>query len=72
MSLARFARPETSSARDRELPQMAAGDPIAVLDAGAYGMSLSSNYNSRPRASEVLVEGGILADFAGAKRCAIY
>ncbi len=44
-------------ARDRELPQMAAGDTIAVLDAGAYGMSLSSNYNSRPRAAEVLVEG---------------
>ncbi len=44
-------------ARDRELPQMRAGDTIAVLDAGAYGMSLSSNYNSRPRAAEVLVEG---------------
>jgi len=44
-------------AKDRELPEMAAGDFIAVLDAGAYGMSLSSNYNSRPRAAEVLVEG---------------
>ena len=33
------------------------GDSIALLDAGAYGMSLSSNYNSRPRAAEVLVEG---------------
>jgi diaminopimelate decarboxylase len=45
-------------ARDRQLPRMAAGDGIAVLDAGAYGMSLSSNYNSRPRAAEVLVDGG--------------
>lgn len=44
-------------ARDRELPELNAGDFIAILDAGAYGMSLSSNYNSRPRAAEVLVEG---------------
>jgi diaminopimelate decarboxylase len=35
----------------------AEGDLIAVLSAGAYGMSMSSNYNSRPRATEVLVEG---------------
>jgi diaminopimelate decarboxylase len=44
-------------ARDRALPAMNAGEFAAVLDAGAYGMSLSSNYNSRPRAAEVLVEG---------------
>lgn len=44
-------------ARDRSLPVMRAGEFAAVLDAGAYGMSLSSNYNSRPRAAEVLVEG---------------
>ncbi|MHB1795628.1 MAG: diaminopimelate decarboxylase [Acidobacteriaceae bacterium] len=44
-------------ARDRELPALQGGDSIALLDAGAYGMSLSSNYNSRPRAAEVLVEG---------------
>ncbi|MHB1795626.1 MAG: diaminopimelate decarboxylase, partial [Acidobacteriaceae bacterium] len=44
-------------ARDRELPMLEAGDSVALLDAGAYGMSLSSNYNSRPRAAEVLVEG---------------
>jgi diaminopimelate decarboxylase len=44
-------------ARDRELPALEPGDSIALLDAGAYGMSLSSNYNSRPRAAEVLVEG---------------
>jgi diaminopimelate decarboxylase len=33
------------------------GDVLAVLSAGAYGMVMSSNYNSRPRAAEVLVEG---------------
>ena len=44
-------------ARNRELPALAAGDAIAILDSGAYGMSLSSNYNSRVRAAEVLVEG---------------
>ncbi|MHB8301426.1 MAG: diaminopimelate decarboxylase [Acidobacteriaceae bacterium] len=45
-------------ARDRELPEVSAGDHLAILDAGAYGMSLSSNYNSRNRAAEVLVDGG--------------
>jgi diaminopimelate decarboxylase len=44
-------------ARDREMPQVKEGDLVAILDAGAYGMSLASNYNSRPRAAEVLVEG---------------
>ncbi|MEO6829753.1 MAG: diaminopimelate decarboxylase [Acidobacteriaceae bacterium] len=44
-------------ARDRELPPVKAGEYVAILDAGAYGMSLSSNYNSRPRAAEVLVDG---------------
>lgn len=44
-------------ARDRAL-SAAPGDLLAILDAGAYGMSLSSNYNSRPRPAEVLVEGG--------------
>jgi diaminopimelate decarboxylase len=44
-------------ARDRRLPPLEPGDLVAVLDAGAYGMSLASNYNSRPRAAEVLVEG---------------
>jgi len=34
------------------------GDLVAVLSAGAYGMAMSSNYNSRPRAAEVLVDGG--------------
>ena len=44
-------------ARDREIPEVKEGDLVAILDAGAYGMALSSNYNSRPRAAEVLVEG---------------
>ncbi len=44
-------------ARDRRLPEMKQGDLIAIMDAGAYGMSLSSNYNSRPRPAEVLVQG---------------
>jgi len=44
-------------ARDRELPELKPGDLAAILDAGAYGFSLSSNYNSRPRPAEVLVEG---------------
>jgi diaminopimelate decarboxylase len=44
-------------ARDRELPSMQEGDLLAILDAGAYGSSLSSNYNTRGRAAEVLVDG---------------
>ena len=44
-------------ARDRKLARVEPGDLVAILDAGAYGMSLASNYNSRPRAAEVLVEG---------------
>jgi diaminopimelate decarboxylase len=44
-------------ARDRELPSAEEGDLLAILDAGAYGMVLASNYNTRPRPAEVLVEG---------------
>jgi diaminopimelate decarboxylase len=44
-------------ARDRELPVVEEGDLLAILDTGAYGMSISSNYNTRPRAAEVLVDG---------------
>ena len=44
-------------AHDRELPAVQPGDLVAILDAGAYGQSLSSNYNSRPRPAEVLIEG---------------
>jgi len=43
-------------ARDRRLASQA-GDLLAVLSAGAYGMTMSSNYNSRPRAAEVMVHG---------------
>jgi diaminopimelate decarboxylase len=42
--------------RDRSLV-VEAGDCLAVLSAGAYGMSMASNYNSRPRAAEVMVSG---------------
>ncbi|MBK5915339.1 diaminopimelate decarboxylase [Rhodocyclus purpureus] len=42
--------------RARELA-LAPGDLLALLSAGAYGMSMSSNYNSRPRAAEVMVDG---------------
>jgi diaminopimelate decarboxylase len=44
-------------ARDRMLPKLAAGDLIAVLDAGAYGFAMSSQYNSRPRCAEVILKG---------------
>ncbi len=43
--------------RDRELPALEPGELLLLLDAGAYGMSLASNYNSRPRPAEVLVDG---------------
>jgi diaminopimelate decarboxylase len=44
-------------ARDRELPDAREGDLLAVMCAGAYGFSMASNYNSRPRPAEVLVKG---------------
>jgi diaminopimelate decarboxylase len=44
-------------AKDRSLPVMQPGEYLAVLGAGAYGFSMSSNYNSRPRAAEVIVRG---------------
>jgi len=48
-------------ASDRRLPLIRAGDLIAVLDTGAYGFSMSSQYNSRPRCAEVLIHGGVPA-----------
>jgi diaminopimelate decarboxylase len=45
-------------ARDRELPELKAGDLVAFLTAGAYGAVMSSSYNARPPAPEVLVKGG--------------
>ena len=44
-------------ARERDLPAVDSGDLIAVMSAGAYGFVMASNYNSRPRAAEVLVNG---------------
>ena len=44
-------------ARDREIPVVDEGHRLAILDAGAYGMVLTSNYNTRPRPAEVLVSG---------------
>jgi diaminopimelate decarboxylase len=44
-------------ARDRELPITHEGDLLALLDTGAYGMVLASNYNTRRRPAEVLVDG---------------
>ena len=44
-------------ARDRDLPEVRPGDFVAVMDTGAYGYVLASNYNSRPRPAEVLVAG---------------
>ncbi|MBM3246088.1 MAG: diaminopimelate decarboxylase [Candidatus Omnitrophica bacterium] len=42
-------------AKDRRMPKVKAGEYLAVMGAGAYGSSMSSNYNSRPRAEEVMV-----------------
>lgn len=44
-------------AKDRELPRAEEGDLLAVMSAGAYGFAMASNYNTRPRAAEVLVDG---------------
>ncbi|MEM2440356.1 MAG: diaminopimelate decarboxylase [Candidatus Bathyarchaeia archaeon] len=45
-------------ARDRPLPKICEGDLLAILTTGAYGFSMSSQYNSRPRPAEVLVKNG--------------
>jgi len=44
-------------AKGRDMPSVSRGDILAVMSAGAYGFSMSSNYNSRPRPAEVLVDG---------------
>jgi diaminopimelate decarboxylase len=44
-------------AQSREMEPAKSGDLLAIMSAGAYGFSMSSNYNSRPRAAEVLVDG---------------
>ncbi len=50
---------ETSDflAKDREFPHVEQGDLLAVMSAGAYGFTMASNYNSRPRVAEVMVAG---------------
>ncbi len=45
--------------KDRELPELREGDFLAILDAGAYGYTMSSNYNSKPRPAEILINNGI-------------
>lgn len=44
-------------AKDREMPDVKQGDLLAIMGAGAYGFSMASNYNSRPRPAEVMVKG---------------
>ncbi len=44
--------------QDRELPDFAPGETLALMSAGAYGFTMASNYNSRPLPAEVLVDGG--------------
>jgi diaminopimelate decarboxylase len=44
-------------AKDREFPPVEPGDLVAVRSAGAYSFTMASNYNSRPRTAEVLVDG---------------
>jgi diaminopimelate decarboxylase len=46
-------------AKEREMPMLKRGDLLGVFSAGAYGFAMSSNYNSRPRAVEVLVDGAM-------------
>jgi diaminopimelate decarboxylase len=48
-------------AQDREMPELRAGDLLAIMSAGAYGFVMSSNYNSRPLPAEVLVRGNKMA-----------
>jgi diaminopimelate decarboxylase len=48
-------------AADADLPDLGPGDLVAILDAGAYGMTMASNYNSHPRPPEIVVSGGVAA-----------
>jgi diaminopimelate decarboxylase (EC 4.1.1.20) len=54
-------------AEDRSLPVVRAGDLIALLDTGAYGFAMSSQYNARPRCAEVLVLGGTTTEIRRAE-----
>ncbi|PIM52511.1 diaminopimelate decarboxylase [Roseateles chitinivorans] len=53
-----FTQAEGGVVLARELPQAEVGDLLVIHDTGAYGASMSSNYNSRPLIAEVLVDGG--------------
>lgn len=55
-----FTQEEGGVVTTRDLPEPAVGDYLVFHDTGAYGASMSSNYNSRPYAPEVLLEGGSL------------
>ena len=55
-----FTQGEGGVVHTRELPRAEVGDLLVFHDAGAYGASMSSNYNTRPYAPEVLAEGGII------------
>jgi diaminopimelate decarboxylase len=44
-------------AKERRIPKFQSGELMAIMSAGAYGFSMSSNYNSRPRVAEILVKG---------------
>jgi diaminopimelate decarboxylase len=46
-------------ATDADLPDLVPGDQVAFLDAGAYGMTMASNYNGQPRPTEIVVAGGV-------------
>lgn len=48
-------------AKDRQLPALQKGDMLAVMTAGAYGFTMSSQYNSRPRVPEIMVKGNKFA-----------
>jgi diaminopimelate decarboxylase len=52
-----ICEPTDFFAKDRALPPTERGDLLCVFAAGAYGFSMSSNYNARGRAAEVLVDG---------------
>ena len=53
-----FTQGEGGVVLQRDLPAAAVGDLLVLHDTGAYGASMSSNYNTRPLIAEVLVEGG--------------
>lgn len=52
-----FTQDSSGNVTPREFPEATVGDLLVLSDAGAYGASMSSNYNSRPLAPEVLVDG---------------